>query len=46
MEVARDIIGIVEVDEIEPRDGQIQRRRRNKKGQRDPQVDPGMTRWP
>ncbi len=46
MGVAGHILGIVEIDEVKTRDGSIQRYRRDKNGQRDPQVEPGIARWP
>jgi hypothetical protein len=40
------VLGIVEVDEVEAADRGIQRDSGKKNGQRDPQIEPGMTRWP
>jgi hypothetical protein len=44
--IARDVFGIVEIDEIKTRDRSVQRDCCNKKGQRDSWGEPGIARWP
>ena len=44
--VARHVLGIVEIDELKPPHGSIQHDGRNEKSQRDPLIEPGITRWP
>ncbi|HEY1219186.1 MAG: hypothetical protein ABSE42_15715 [Bryobacteraceae bacterium] len=46
VDVARYVLGIVEIDEVKTRDRSIQRDGCEKKGQRYPQVEPGVARWP
>src|SRR5208283_5434406 len=44
--VARHVLGIVEIDEVKPPGGSIQSYRRKNKRQRDSRIEPGIARWP
>lgn len=46
MRIARHVLRIVEVDEVETSGRRVQGERSKKKGQRDSQVEPGVVRWP